>query len=45
LKEHMQRFLNSAKIYRMDHSWTLDQLCAASVESMLYPSHLVPQPR
>src|ERR671912_2920958 len=32
LKEHMQRFLNSAKIYRMDHSWTLDQLCAASVE-------------
>jgi len=32
LKEHMQRFLNSAKIYRMDHSWTLDQLCDASVE-------------
>jgi branched-chain amino acid aminotransferase len=32
LKEHMQRFLNSAKIYRMDHSWTLEQLCAASVE-------------
>jgi branched-chain amino acid aminotransferase len=32
LKEHMQRFLNSAKIYRMDHAWTLDQLCAASVE-------------
>ncbi len=32
LKEHMQRFLNSAKIYRMDHSWTQDQLCAASVE-------------
>ncbi|MGI8733776.1 MAG: branched-chain amino acid transaminase [Pyrinomonadaceae bacterium] len=32
LKEHMQRFLNSAKIYRMDHTWTLDQLSAASVE-------------
>jgi branched-chain amino acid aminotransferase len=32
LKEHMQRFLNSAKIYRMDHEWTLDQLCEASVE-------------
>ncbi|MEP6922044.1 MAG: branched-chain amino acid transaminase [bacterium] len=32
LKEHMQRFLNSAKIYRMDHRWTLDQLCSASVE-------------
>ena len=32
LKEHMQRFLNSAKIYRMDHNWTLDQLCDASVE-------------
>jgi branched-chain amino acid aminotransferase len=32
LKEHMQRFLNSAKIYRMDHSWNLDQLCEASVD-------------
>ena len=32
LKEHMQRFLNSAKIYRMDHTWTLDQLFDASVE-------------
>ena len=32
LKEHMQRFLNSAKIYRMDHSWNLDQLSDASVE-------------
>jgi branched-chain amino acid aminotransferase len=32
LKEHMQRFLNSAKIYRMDHTWKLDQLCDASVE-------------
>src|SRR4026208_958463 len=32
LREHMQRFLNSAKMYRMDHPWTLDQLCNASVE-------------
>lgn len=32
LPEHMQRFLNSAKIYRMDHPWTLDQLCDAAVE-------------
>lgn len=32
LKEHMQRFLNSAKIYRMDHQWTLDQLCDAVSE-------------
>ncbi len=31
LKEHMQRFLNSAKIYRMDHSWKLNQLCEAAV--------------
>ena len=32
LREHMQRFLNSAKIYRMDHQWSLDQLCDASME-------------
>ena len=32
LREHMQRFLNSAKIYRMDHDWTIDQFCDASVE-------------
>jgi branched-chain amino acid aminotransferase len=32
LKEHMKRFLNSAKIYRMDHGWTLDELYDASVE-------------
>src|ERR1051326_9592292 len=32
LREHMQRFLNSAKIYRMDHPWTLDQLCDAAIE-------------
>jgi len=32
LKEHMQRFLNSAKIYRMDHQWKLDDLCNASID-------------
>jgi|KBSSwiStaDraftv2_1062776.scaffolds.fasta_scaffold39874_3 branched-chain amino acid aminotransferase len=32
LREHIQRFLNSAKIYRMDHPWSMDELCAASVE-------------
>jgi len=32
LRQHMQRLLNSAKIYRMDHSWTLDQLCDAAIE-------------
>src|SRR5215218_6751318 len=32
LREHMQRFLNSAKIYRMDHPWTLDELCTAAIE-------------
>src|SRR5216110_4015843 len=28
----MQRFLNSAKIYRMDHDWTLDDFCNAAIE-------------
>ncbi len=32
LREHMRRFLNSAKIYRMDHDWSIDDLCEASVE-------------
>jgi len=32
LREHMQRFLNSAKIYRMDHEWKIDDFCDASVE-------------
>src|ERR1041384_3363687 len=32
LREHMQRFLNSAKIYRTDPPWTLDDLCSATVE-------------
>ena len=29
LREHMQRFLNSAKIYRMAHEWSLSELCDA----------------
>src|ERR671916_3193970 len=32
LREHMQRLLNSAKIYRMAHPWNLDDLCDATVE-------------
>src|SRR5256714_14057233 len=32
LREHMQRFLNSAKVYRMDHKWTLEGLSDASTE-------------
>ena len=32
LREHMQRLLNSAKIYRMDSDFTLDELCDAAVE-------------
>src|ERR1041385_6043178 len=30
LREHMQRFLNSVKIYRMEHPWTLPELSDAS---------------
>src|SRR5215207_11579850 len=32
LREHMQRFLNSAKIYRMQHPWVLPELCDATVQ-------------
>lgn len=32
LREHMQRLLNSAKIYRMDHNWSLDELVGAATE-------------
>jgi branched-chain amino acid aminotransferase len=28
----MQRFLNSAKIYRMDSKWTIDDLCRGAIE-------------
>lgn len=32
LREHIRRLLNSAKIYRMEHDFELDQICEASVE-------------
>ena len=32
LREHMQRLVNSAKIYRMEHGWTVDELSRAAVE-------------
>ena len=32
LEEHMQRFIDSAKIYRMPLPYSLDQLCAAVVD-------------
>ena len=32
LTEHMQRLVNSAKIYRMDSAFTRDQFCDAAVE-------------
>ncbi len=32
LSEHMQRLLNSAKIYRMEHPWSLDELNDAVVQ-------------
>lgn len=32
LREHIRRLLNSAKIYRMEHEWTIDQVCEASAE-------------
>jgi branched-chain amino acid aminotransferase len=31
LREHIQRLLNSAKIYRMNHDWTLEGLSGAAV--------------
>ena len=32
LREHMQRLLNSAHIYRMDPDFSLDDLCAAALD-------------
>ncbi|HEY8562862.1 MAG TPA: branched-chain amino acid transaminase [Pyrinomonadaceae bacterium] len=32
LSEHMQRLINSAKIYRMEHKFTRDDLCKAAVD-------------
>ncbi len=35
LREHMQRLVNSAKIYRMDHDWTVDQLSEATIQLVI----------
>ena len=32
LDEHIKRLLNSAKIYRMDHRWSFDELKQATIE-------------
>jgi branched-chain amino acid aminotransferase len=32
LDEHIKRLLNSAKIYRMEHRWTFDELKQATIE-------------
>ena len=34
LKDHIRRLLDSARIYRMDIAWNVDQLCAACVETI-----------
>jgi len=35
LREHMQRLLNSAKIYRMEHPWSLGELSDAVVQLVI----------
>jgi branched-chain amino acid aminotransferase len=35
LREHMKRLVNSAKIYRMNHEWSVEQLCEAAVQLVL----------
>ncbi|HEV2707181.1 MAG TPA: branched-chain amino acid transaminase [Pyrinomonadaceae bacterium] len=32
LREHIERLFRSAKIYRMEHRWTVDELCDAVIE-------------
>jgi branched-chain amino acid aminotransferase len=32
LREHMQRLVNSSKIYRMDHEWSVDELSEAATQ-------------
>ena len=41
LPEHMQRLLDSAKIYRMDIPYSLDELCAAVVD-VVEANHVAP---
>ena len=33
MRDHMQRLVNSGRIYRMENPFTLDQLCAAATKS------------
>src|SRR3954464_3154637 len=46
LRDHMQRLIDSAKIYRIDIDYNLDQLCAASLELIsangVWPCYLRP---
>ena len=35
LREHIHRLLNSAKIYRMEHPWTLNELFDATVQLVI----------
>jgi len=46
LREHMQRLADSAKIYRIDIDYSLDQLCAAALklvaENGVWPCYLRP---
>ena len=34
LNSHIQRLLDSTKIYRMDVSWTVDTLCKACIDTV-----------
>src|SRR5262250_146289 len=46
LREHMQRLIDSAKIYRIEIDYSLDELCAASIklvaENGIWPCYLRP---
>ena len=46
LREHMQRLMDSAKIYRIEIDYSLDQLCAAALklisENGIWPCYLRP---
>jgi len=46
LREHMQRLLDSAKIYRIDIDYSLDQLCSAALDLVakngVWPCYLRP---
>jgi branched-chain amino acid aminotransferase len=46
LRDHMQRLIDSAKIYRIEIDYSLDQLCAAALEliaaNRIWPCYLRP---